>query len=181
MKNFFINIKIIIFKYSKYSGLIVSLLVFGFLVVVDSLGDNIIKNTLTTQSKDKLFDDIEFVFNLNDNNYERNAGFIYPCNSINISTNPNQLVYKCDGIVMAMSNGMVKSMGIDEDNNRYLVLAHNEGYVTHYAGIEYFGVVIGERVGAGMVIATCNSLINMSVTIYKNNTQQKVVDIIWEK
>lgn len=178
MKAFFRNLKKLINK--KYTLIIVGLFSVTCFIVYDCFSGFKLRDLIKNNSYFDPGGELEFVLNLNDTTSFINLPFIYPCENINMSSNNYYLEYKYNGIVMATNDGTVKFIGLNTYGQKCLWIAHGQGYITKYEGLEYIGVGNDENVKRGMVIATTNEQTLLKIYILKNNELLSIEDIEWQ-
>ncbi len=191
MKRFFCSV----FGFlKKYLTLIIIAFIFLFLFVCDRLptrmGGAIIDNlksiaTSFTPTTD-LFDDgsevsfVSYFFGMKVNKSSLKCNFILQSNRQNMSTTDDYLFYNSYGMVNAIADGKIKSIGYTLDGEKYLEIEHNEGYKSRYVGRFVLGVTCNENVIGGRPILTLDEKNNVKIYIYQNDNLVKISEIEWK-
>ena len=192
MKKFFVNVCKFL---KKYLTIVIILVIFMVLFICDNsssrVGSSIMDNlrsiaTSFTPTTD-LFDDgsevsfVSYFFGLKVQKKAPKAEFFVPCEYQNMSSSDDFMCYNYDGVIRAISSGVVKSIGYTIDNEKYIEIEHNEGYVSRYVGLLSLGVSTGDKVNAKSPIGILSKDITLKIYIHKNQNLIKISEIEWEK
>ena len=180
--------------FKKYLTIVIITLIFIFLFVCDKLptntGNMIMDNlksiaTSFTPTTD-LFDDgsevsfVSYFFGMHFNDETNKAEFYKPTNQENLSSSDEFLSYSYDGVIFAISNGVVRAVGYTTNNEKYIEIEHFEGYVSRYVGLSTVGVTTGDKVGAKNAIGIVSSDRTLRIYLHKNNDIVKTSEIEWK-
>lgn len=191
MKNFF---KKILNFVKKYLTIVIILFIFLFLYICDNssfkAGNVLIDNlksiaTSFTPTTD-LFDDgsevsfVSYFFGMKVNKQDQKVDFYYPTKEQNISSSDEFLVYKYDGLLSAVANGEVCSVGYTKDNEKYIEVQHSNNYISRYVGLSNVGVTIGESVKAKNPIAMVSIKTSVKIYIHQNGNIVKISEVKWK-
>ena len=190
MKRFFCGI----YKFlKKYLTLVIIALIFLFLFVCDhfptktgsAIMDNLKSIATSFTPTTDLFDDgsevsfVSYFFGMNVNKNQK-CNFVLPTKNQNISTTDDYFSFNFLGVLGAVADGKVKSIGYTTDGEKYIEIEHNDNYSSRYVGRFILGTTSGDYIKAGSPIATLDGKNSVKIFIHKDNNLVKISDIEWQ-
>ena len=182
-----------IFKWLKTNvALIIVALIFLVLFIFDtckvSFASGIINNFKAVSSTftptGELFENggeisyVSYVFNMFTT--QKDVTFSLPTTQIENDRTDHTLTYSYGGLIFSSAKGIVKSVGIRNDK-KYIEIAHENGFVSVYEGVETLGVCANENIGQNCAIGMCLQGQEWSFCITKNGEKIKLDEVEWIK
>ena len=183
--------KVLLFLKANITTIII-LFLFLFLYVVDNiktpLATGIMDNFKVVASsfspKTGIFSDnddisyVSYVFNILSPTKE--ISFVKPSKNPSMYEGEYEIVYNYTGLIFSSSDGIVKSVGFVEDE-KYIEIAHANGYISKYIGVETLGVCANEQVKKNQALAMLKEDRECRFILFKDNQKIKIGEVKWEK
>lgn len=157
-----------VLKNTVFALCFIFLLCFNVLFIFDTIDSPFtnkvlytVQSMFTGKPTNELFEDgsrvffVNWMLNINkENNSETLPTLKLAKNVTGYEFENKSLIYEVnDSIVYCNAGGIVKGISSDDNGNKQIVIMHGGGYLSIYENIDCVGIIAGERVELGQLLA----------------------------
>lgn len=155
-------------KNTLFALCFILLLCFNILFIFDAIDSPFtnkvlytVQSMFTGKPTNELFEDgsrvffVNWLFNINQNNNKEPLPTLKLAKNVTGYELENKsLIYEIhDSIVYCNAAGIVKNISSDDNGNKQITIMHGGGYLSVYENIDCVGIITGERVELGQILA----------------------------